>query len=319
MVNLNSCTLFSFLLMIVFSSSVYAVDCNDLDDALEIGIDKIDHCFKLPYMNEGYIPQGIYITGTNHAFVSMYHKDVNGNKYKNSIIAEINKSNGDVKKYVLPMKGHVGGVAVFNKYSKFVVPSGRRFCIYTRSKNSTGYCQTQSVGSSKRTTAFSFINYASDHRGKWYMWAGQFEKGTQSEDGMHIFGYAVSGGSISTTPTYRFYVPPSFNKIQGISVIAPKNATDDYKILTSTSYGDSPSKIHLLTYKRYEKYYYNYKFHSAKHVYTAPPGLEELHATATTKGVWTLLESGAEYHDKRWKSKGLPFAFRIPFHQLGLE
>jgi len=309
---------FLLLAMIAFSSFANAVDCFDLDEELGGRLAEIDHCYKLPYMNEGYIPQGIHITSSNLAYVSMYHKDVNGKSYKNSIVAEINKNNGDIKKYVLPTTGHVGGIAIYNNYSRFVVPNGRKFCIYTKSSKSTGYCQTQSIGSSKRTTGFSFIHYAPDHNGKWHMWSGQFETGTNSKDGMHIFGYAVNGSSISKTPSYRFYVPPSVNKIQGASVIAPKNATDDYKILVSSSYGDHPSKISLLKYKRYNSYHYKYKFYSSKHVYTAPAGLEEIHATANSKGVWTLLESGAQYYDKKWNSKGLPFMYRIPFYQLGL-
>lgn len=286
-------------LLFLISANAFAVDCRPLHWALLNGVANFEHCYELPYMDEGYIPQGIHITSTNLAYISMYHKDVNGNSYKNSIVAEINKANGKVKKYTLPTTGHVGGVAIFNNYSKFVVPNGNQFCIYTKSSNSQGFCQTQSVGSSKRTDAFSFINYAPDHEGAWHMWAGQFETGCAAENGMHIFGYKVTGGSIATKPSYRFYVPPSINKVQGASVIAPSNASDDYKIIVSSSYGDNPSTMTLLKYKRYESYHYKYKYKSSKRVYTAPAGLEEVHATENSKGVWTLFESGAEYYDKK--------------------
>jgi hypothetical protein len=289
-----------------------------------------DACIRLPYMSEGYIPQGIHITASNKAYVSMYHKDRGGKQSENSIVVEIdinekNELKRTTTKYVLPTKSHVGGIAIFDKEKRFVVPSGLKFCIYE--KPTSGYliedenCQIQSVGSSKKTTAFSFINYAPDHNGKWHMWAGQFEYNKDYGnvfDGMHIFGYAVDGDSISENPSYRFYVPPQVDKIQGASVIAPKNSTDDYKILVSSSYGPKPSHITLLTYDFHEPYHYKYKYKSFKNVYTAPAGLEEIHATANSGTVWGLFESGAQYYAKKWakKSPALPYMFRIPISEL---
>lgn len=307
-----------FVLIFLVVSNSFAANCSSLDKALENGLASKRHCFKIPYLKEGYIPQGLHITSKNVAYISMYHKDSLGVSHKNSIVAEINKSTGKVRKYTLPTKSHVGGLAVFNKYSKFVVPDGKNFCIYNKYNLKRGYCQKQSIGSSKRTSGFSFIHYATDHKGVWHMWAGQFEVGKKSKNGMHIFGYKVSGSKISKSPTYRFYVPPSVNRVQGVSVIAPKNKNGIYNILVSQSYGDHPSTITLLKYKRYEKYHYKYKHSGNMIVYTAPAGLEEIHATRTTKGVWTLFESGAKYYDKKWKSKAMPFLYRIPFNELGL-
>lgn len=309
---------FIYLLTFFYSINTYAADCLDLDSALEKGVANMAHCIELPYMDEGYIPQGIHITSTNLAYVSMYHKDANGSSYKNSIVAEINKTTGAVKKFTLPTDSHVGGVAIFNNYSKFVTPKGKQFCIYTKGSSNAGYCQTQSVGSSTRTTGFSYIHYAPDHNGEWHMWSGQFETGSAANNGMHIFGYKVTGSSISTIPSYRFYVPPAVNQIQGASVVAPTNSVDDYKILVSSSYGDNPSTMTLLKYKRHEPYYYKYKYNSYEQVYAAPAGLEEVHATANSQGVWTLFESGSQYYDKKWASKGMPFMYRIPFDELGL-
>ncbi len=311
--------------MHAFAEEPYVGFCHVLDDALDNGISNLSQCVELPYMNEGYIPQGIHITGENLAYVSMYHKDVDGVRSKNSIVAEIDLSSKKSKKYILPIATHVGGLAIFDKYSKFVIPYELTFCVYEKENLKDIPCQTQSVGSSLRTTGFSFINYAPDHDGDWHMWAGQFHEdsaspndGDTSNDGMHIFGYEVKSGVISTVPSYRFYVPSSVDKIQGATIIAPSSKSGEYKILVTSSYGDHPSKITLLKYKREESYYYKYKYKSYENVYTAPAGLEEIHATANSQGVWALFESGSQYYDYKWSSKGMPFMYRIPFHELGL-
>lgn len=231
---------FTFSSLFIATNS-YSVDCYDLNTELEKtgeSLNSFNKCIKLPLMNKGYVPQGLHITKTGKAFISMYHKSPkNGKSYKNSVVVKVDiPSKTHVETYEIPNKDHVGGIAIFNKYSKFVYPKGREFCVGSFSKNSKLKikCQKQSVRTSKRTTGFSFINYAKDHNGEWFMWAGQFETKLKAQNGMHIFGYKVSGGKISTKPTYRFYVPPKVYKVQGISIIP---SYDNYTILASSSYG----------------------------------------------------------------------------------
>lgn len=76
------------------------------------------------------------------------------------------------------------------------------------------------------------------------------------------------------------------------------------------------SKITVLKYSRHNPYVYKYKYQSYKKVYSAPPGMEELHMTSS--GLWTLFESGAQYYDKKWKGTGLPFLYQIPKSHLDL-
>ena len=308
----------SFSILVLLSSKSFSADCKDLDKALVNGLFSKKECLKIPYIKQGYIPQGLHMTSKNFAYISMYHKDASGVSIKDSIIAEINKTTGKVRKYTLPTKSKVKGLEVFSNHSKFVVPDGNKFCVYNRLGKVRPYCQKQSMGASKRSNGFSFIHYAPDHKGVWHMWAGQFEVGKKAKNGMNIFGYSVIASRISQDPTYRFYVPGSVNRIQGASVIPPKIGNKNYKILVSQSNGDRPSTITLLNYKRLEKLFYKYKYVDAVKVYTAPAGLKDIYATLTTQSVWTMFKSGSQYYDRKWKSKGMPFLYKIPFKELKL-
>ena len=126
--------------------------------------------------------------------------------------------------------------------------------------------------------------------------------------GSHILGYKIdSDGTVDPAPIYKFYVPETVNKLQGVTVL---NASHDaYTLLLSRSYGNSSSYIYKVEYDRQESLLYKYDYRSKIKVFIGPAGLEDLHVTAD--GIWSVSESGANYYQNRTTLK--PWDQLFPF------
>ncbi len=321
------------LILLILTSHAYAIKLIDgPKSASEIetfnhyntslGLHKATSLRRLPYMKSNYIPQGVYITKTGSAYKSMYHKDARGIKSKPSIVSRYSVNTNKLERtYFLykskktPYMGHVGGLAISGKY--IIVTHGKY--IYFFNKNTAKRIKSNQYrayyshrkklffGSSKFTSAVSFLNIAKDHTGKNVLWTGEFKKNNTA---MHIFGYYISAGKVSTKPKYRFYVPARIQNVQGVTL--KKASKQQYQVLLATSYGDKPSYIYKITYNYHKPYYYKYKYLKTEIVFKGPAGAENLHATTT--GVWTLFEAGANYFQKRKKSPwrdNFPFLIRL--------
>jgi|GEM_PF-5104798 len=300
----------------------------DLEDMRE--------CHRIPHMQQNYVPQGLYINKKNIAYISLYHKD----KYKKSTLAseviEYNLENSEIQRvYKLfkdsenIYKGHVGGVAVYDKYSKFaIVSEGTKICVFdvnkstkiseNKSKSRTSKkiyklplleCQEQNIGTTSSTTGFSFVQYAKDHNGVWHMWVGQFKTANNSNQGMHIFAYPVTKGKISQDYNYRFYVPKSVHQIQGMAVLKAEQGY--YEFILSRSFGNTPSELTKVAYVfDSERKVFKYRHLYSGHLANLPSGSEGIVAKNKTGEVWTLFESGANYFQKRSKN---PWEDNYPF------
>ena len=288
------------------------------------GLYKASNLWRIPLLEEDYIPQGIHVTEDGFVYMSMYHKDKDGASYKSSVVVKYSTvtntvtdvyhlKNQNNSKYM----GHAGGLVVSGDY--LVVPSGGAL-YYFRQSDATAvtgieseiklaFSTSMDFGGSEYNYKVSFLSTSEDHLNQKILWTGQFS--TSTSVGSHVLGYKIeSDGVVNPVPIYRFYVPETVNKLQGVAVL--KATHDAYTLLLSRSYGNNTSYIYRLDYDRQEGLAYKYDYNSKSITFKGPAGLEDLHATAD--GIWSLSESGANYYQNRdsnpW-SQLFPFIIKL--------
>ena len=285
------------------------------------GLNKALSLWRIPWLEYDYIPQGVHVTEDDLVYMSMYHKDADGISSKSSIIIKYSTAtNTVIDVYHLKNSngsnymGHVGGLVVKGDY--FIVPYGSKLNFFKQS-NATPVSGIESeiksefttgveFGESEYNTKMSFLSISKDHQNQDVLWTGQFNK--NNNVGSHILGYKIdSDGTVDPAPIYKFYVPETVNKLQGVTVL---NASHDaYTLLLSRSYGNSSSYIYKVEYDRQESLLYKYDYRSKIKVFIGPAGLEDLHVTAD--GIWSVSESGANYYQNRTTLK--PWDQLFPF------
>jgi hypothetical protein len=270
---------------------------------------------KILFLDEGYVPQGIHVS-TSHYYLSMYHKNIEGiTDTKPSIVVKYTIAGEFVSKIALSSSGkmftgHVGGLSIIDDY--ILLPEGKKIYYFNLETGALKKTETLDfLGSNSEIENISFMNISQDHSGRPVLLVGEFREKKSSSKPNYIFGYLIdkSSGKISTIPTYRFTVPESISKIQGVTLISA--SASSYSLLFSTSYGDDPSKLYKVSYAySYDKNVYNrYTISSESLVFKGPAGLENVYSTASR--IWTLSESGAQYFQKRTDSK--PWNTNFPF------
>ena len=303
--------------------------CDDTNEKEKDTIDSYDNAeglhkalslWRIPWLEKDYIPQGIHVTEDGFIYMSLYHKDKDKASYNASIVIKYNTAtntatdvyhlkNSNNSKYM----GHVGGLVVNGDY--FIVPNGGTLYFFKQSDATPAFgieseiklAFTTSVdfGGSEYNYKMSFLSVTKDHQDQDILWTGQFS--TSTSVGSHVLGYKIeSDGTVNPAPLYKFYVPETVNKLQGVTVL--KASYDAYTLLLSRSYGNNTSYIYKLNYDRQESLAYKYDYNSKSIVFKGPAGLEDLHATAD--GIWSLSESGANYYQNRTSS---PWSQLFPF------
>ena len=285
------------------------------------GLFKALSLWRIPWLEYDYIPQGIHVTEDGFVYMSMYHKNEDGVSSKSSIVLKystaantitdvyhLNDSDGS------KFKAHVGGLVVSGDY--FIVPNGNKLHFFKQS-DATSMSGIESeiqlafktgldFGGSEYNYKISFLSTTKDHLDQDVLWTGQFS--TSKTEGSHILGYKIkTDGTVNPAPLYKFYVPETVNKIQGVTILSA--SYDAYTLLLSRSYGSNTSYIYKANYIRQESSPYKYDFNGKNITFTGPAGLEDLHVT--TNGIWSLSESGANYFQYRTTPK--PWDQLFPF------
>ena len=273
------------------------------------GLHKASNLWRIPWLEYDYIPQGIHVTEDDFIYMSFYHKDKDKLSYNSSVVIKYSTVTNRVtdvyhlkgsnnSKYM----GHVGGLVVSGDY--LIVPNGGDLHFFRQSDATPtygieseiklGFRTSVDFGGSEYNFKMSFLSTSKDHQNQDILWTGQFS--TSTSVGSHVLGFKIENdGTVNPTPMYRFYVPETVNKLQGVTVL---NASyDTYSLLLSRSYGNNTSFIYKLNYNRQESSPYKYEYSSKSIAFKGPAGLEDLHISAD--GIWSLSESGANYYQNR--------------------
>lgn len=284
------------------------------------GLFKASNLWRIPWLENDYIPQGVHVTEDGFVYMSLYHQDKDNASYNSSIVIKYSTAtnrvenvyhlkNSNDSKYM----GHVGGLVVKGDY--LIVPNSSQLYYFKQSDATPTYGIESEIklafktsmdfGGSEYNYKMSFLSTTKDHENQDILWTGQFS--TSTSVASHVLGYKIEiDGTVNPTPKYRFYVPETVNKLQGVTVLGA--SYDTYTLLLSRSYGNNTSYIYKLNYKRQESSLYKYDYVSKSIVFKGPAGLEDLHATAD--GIWSLSESGANYYQNRTSN---PWTQLFPF------
>lgn len=226
-----------------------------------------DSCVRLPYVRKDFKAEGVHITDKDIAYISMHHKD---EKLPSRVVQSDAKTGKVLKTYNLMgsgSRGYMGKVAaisLFDKDTKFVVPSKNSLCIFdkrnaTRSMDGTYkapliFCQEQSIENRR----ISFISHAPNNNGGKYIWAVASKPGKKSSK---IFGYKILKDKILKVPTYTFSVPKSVSGVDSLAVL--KEDKQKYSFLLKSKKGINMSQVYRIDYA------YDNKRKKYKHTLTA--------------------------------------------------
>ncbi len=184
-----------------------------------------DNCIRLPYVRKDFKPQGVYITNQNTVYISAHHKEA---KLASRVLQAHGKTGEIVKVYHLmgsEYRGYLGkteAISLFDKGSKFVVPTQKAFCIFDK-KNAKlaadGSYRAHMLGCQEQELeggTISFITYSFNKKGQKYIWAiVSMKKKNRSK----IFGYKVVKNKILKQATHKFNVPKSLSNVESLAVL----------------------------------------------------------------------------------------------------
>lgn len=222
-----------------------------------------DFCIPGLSKNENMVPQGMaYYAKNNWLLISAYYKAESGNK-KNvpSVIFALDFNTGkkvaefEIYKGKTAFCGHVGGIAVTDN-NLYITESGSSIAYIPLSQlvpsaDKLYIADSYSCASVLNSAGTSYLSYQDG-----ILWTGNFYHANVKEyktkagtTNSAIVGYEISGTSsenewsnfkMKTTSDYRFNIPNSISKIQGMSY---KNG----KLFLLSSYGrDNDSKLYIV-------------------------------------------------------------------------
>lgn len=281
---------------------------------------------QLPFLNDGYIPQGLgYDAATQNFYVSYYWKDNDGstgsttaNTDKLSIVAEIHKDTNALKRVFRLYRpggtegnyGHVGGLEYHN--GSLYVAYGSSVYRYTLSSapNPTYVFNAQTFanprGDQNPLTAVTYplsshlqgntvnstLHIRADTNGDNLLWTTEYSTGANKK----LLGFKINtDGSIATPAVYSFTLP-----------VTAVNGMCCYNITATECY------FYVVTggvWKRVRYLKSSATAQSTTNVFVGPGGTEDFTLVGTQ--VWTTNESGARYYQKR--TDGTPWDNLYPF------
>jgi hypothetical protein len=297
---------------------------------------KVVDRIMLPFLNDGYNPQGVGYDAVNHRlYVSYYWHDSDGsigdavnNPDKISIVAELDATTRSLRRVFRlyntsgnPSYGHVGGLTYYN--DALYVSYGTSVYRYPlASAPNPNYIFDPATFANPRmdqnpltvVTSNPLANYlqgnggpgafsvATDSDGSAIFWSAGFDETSL----VKLLGFRLNAdGSLAVPAVYSFTLPVT--KVQGLAVYST-TSTDVWCYL-STSYGDTTS-----VWKRVHFVKSTATAQSTTTVFSGPAGTEGLATDGSS--VWSVSESCAKYYQKRTDGNAqwddlYPFIFKV--------
>ncbi len=287
-----------------------------------------DNRIQLPFLNDGYIPQGLgYDAGTGNFYVSYYWKADNGatgsstaNADKISIVAEINRTSGALKRVFRLYRpdgsanyGHVGGNEFLNgnlyvaygssvyRYPLASAPNPayvfnpQTFANPRGDQNPLTVVTTTTFNATQlqNNTVHSTLHIRADTNGDNLLWTTEYNTGANKK----LLGFKINAdGSIANAAAvYSFNLP-----------VTAVNGMCCYNITATECY------FYVVTggvWKRLRYLKSSATVQSTTNVFITPGGTEDF--TIVGSQIWTTHESGARYYQKR--TDGAPWDNMYPF------
>lgn len=283
---------------------------------------------QLPFLNDGYIPQGLgYDPTSQNFYVSYYWKDNDGatgsltsNSDKISIVAEIHRPTNTMKRVFRLYRpngeanyGHVGGLE-YHAGSLYVAYGTSVYRYPLASAPNPGYVFHAQTFANPRgdqnpltvvttypfnatqlqgNAAHSTLHIQTDTNGDKILWTTEYNTGSNRK----LLGFRINtDGSVATAAAvYSFNLPVT--AVNGMCCYS-MTATECYFYVVTGG-----------VWKRLRYLKSSPTVQSTTNVFVGPGGTEDFTMVGTQ--IWTTNESGARYYQKR--TDGAPWDNMYPF------
>ncbi|PTX96579.1 LamG-like jellyroll fold domain-containing protein [Opitutus sp. ER46] len=298
-----------------------------ISDYTDLGSSQVVGRMQLPYLNDGYVPQGLgYDAANGYFYVSYYWCGDDGstgsttaNSDKISIVAEIDRSTQTLRRTFRLYRpngdanyGHLGGLEYYNgslyvtygtsvyRYPLASAPSPtyvfdpKTFANPRADQNPLTDVTTYPLSSYLQgNTSNSTLHLATDTDGDVVLWVSEYDSAAKKK----ILGFVLnSSGGITTPAKYAFTLP-----------VFSVNGMACYNMTATECY------FYVVTggvWKRVRYLKSSATAQSTTTVFSGPPGTEDLVLVGTQ--VWTTSETGGRYYQKGagWDNL-FPFLFGV--------
>lgn len=284
-----------------------------ITDFSDLGSSQVVGRMQLPFLNDGYVPQGLgYDSATGNFYVSYYWCADDGstgslteNTDKISIVAEINKSTNKLKRVFRLYRpngdanyGHVGGLEFHN--GSLYIPYGTSIYRYPLSEApNPDYVFNPDTFANPRgdqnpltsVTSYSLSSYlqtnngidalhiSTDTNGDVILWTCDYDSSAYKK----ILGFVInSSGAVTTPAKYAFTLP-----VISVNGFACYNTTSTEFYFYMVTGG---------VWKRVRYLKSSATAQSTSTVFNGPHGTEDF--TLVGSQVWTTSETGARVYQK---------------------